>query len=229
MQKLLSGPKNGTTFDHVRSNWRPNQQIAISRGINDSGIFELNFHDERYLPFEGTGAISDWNLSLPKAANRTLDFDSISDVIIHLQYTALDGGEEFRGAVTGQDLVKNFQGYRLVSLANDFPAVWRKFKGAWQTPGTIPDVSFSLSTLVFPLNATPTDVKMLYAEILPGGALLTLTPDQKADRTQVNEMQFQAPLTLSGAMAGRSVDDVTDILIIFGYTIDLTWDSGSLA
>lgn len=27
--------------------------IAISHGMNDSGQFQLNFNDDRYLPFEG--------------------------------------------------------------------------------------------------------------------------------------------------------------------------------
>jgi hypothetical protein len=31
----------------------PNQEIAISRGIEDSGMFQLDFKDERYIPFEG--------------------------------------------------------------------------------------------------------------------------------------------------------------------------------
>ena len=30
--------------------------IAASQALNDSGMFELNFRDERYLPFEGAGA-----------------------------------------------------------------------------------------------------------------------------------------------------------------------------
>ena len=34
------------------------QSIVTSHGQNDSGLFELNFRDERYLPFEGAGAIS---------------------------------------------------------------------------------------------------------------------------------------------------------------------------
>lgn len=41
------------------------QSIATSGGQNDSGLFELNFRDERYLPFEGAGAISRWRIELP--------------------------------------------------------------------------------------------------------------------------------------------------------------------
>ncbi|MCC5633835.1 hypothetical protein LC613_41185 [Nostoc sphaeroides CHAB 2801] len=97
----LLGKQGSTQPDTsiLRSRWRPNQKIAISRGVNDSGLFELNFRDERYLPFEGTGAISTWKLSLPKETNR-IDFNNLSDVIINLSYTALDAGEgEFKKAV----------------------------------------------------------------------------------------------------------------------------------
>ena len=56
VKMLLTGlPKS----DAVYSGLRPLQQIAISKGVDDSGLFELNFRDERYLPFEGTGAVSD--------------------------------------------------------------------------------------------------------------------------------------------------------------------------
>ena len=72
----------------VRTAWRRQQKIAISKGVRDSGLFELNFHDDRYLPFEGTGAVSRWKLDMPKKKD-SIDHASISDVIIHL---ALYGG-----------------------------------------------------------------------------------------------------------------------------------------
>jgi hypothetical protein len=61
--------------------------IATSSANNDGGAFELNFRDERYLPFAGAGAISRWTLELPKAF-RAFDYGSITDVIVHLSYTA---------------------------------------------------------------------------------------------------------------------------------------------
>jgi hypothetical protein len=54
-------------------------------------MFELSFKDERYLPFEGTGAVSRWRLELPTAINQ-FDYDTISDVIVHVKYTAREGG-----------------------------------------------------------------------------------------------------------------------------------------
>lgn len=42
----------------------PVKAIATSSSQNDNGMFEMNFRDERYLPFEGSGVISDWSLEL---------------------------------------------------------------------------------------------------------------------------------------------------------------------
>lgn len=74
----------------VRIDMRANQQIALSQGVNDTGLFELNFNDPRYLPFEGTGAISSWTLSIPNDNNPGIR-ENLTDVIILLSYTALPG------------------------------------------------------------------------------------------------------------------------------------------
>lgn len=67
----------------------PVTAIATSTGQGDAGVFELNFRDERYLPFEGAGVEeSVWELTLPQHFEQW-DHDSISDVVFHIQYTAL--------------------------------------------------------------------------------------------------------------------------------------------
>ena len=78
-------------------NFGATQSISTSNAQNDSGIFELNFRDERYLPFEGTGVISSWRLELPTEV-RQFNYTTISDVIIHVKYTARDGGSELKAA-----------------------------------------------------------------------------------------------------------------------------------
>jgi hypothetical protein len=85
-----------TTGDQRFTHTNTLQSIAIatSNAQNDSGVFELNFNDDRYLPFENAGAISEWRLELtgnPKPEN-------ISDVILHMKYTSKDGGETLKGA-----------------------------------------------------------------------------------------------------------------------------------
>jgi hypothetical protein len=88
----LEGPEPDNRFDH---RFGSIQQIATSRAQNDTGMFELNFRDERLLPFEGAGAISTWRIELPEK-NNAFDFDTISDVVLTLNYAAREGGEVLR-------------------------------------------------------------------------------------------------------------------------------------
>jgi hypothetical protein len=119
---LLTGEGQQPAQDIVRQDWRQNQQIGLSQGINDNGMFELNFRDDRYLPFEGTGAISGWKLSMPRATNR-IDFNTINDVIINLSYTALSDGTIGK---TVKDKLKSLTGYGLTSFVNEYSSEWHK-------------------------------------------------------------------------------------------------------
>jgi len=108
------------------------QSIATSHGQNDSGMFELNFRDERYLPFEGAGAISTWRIKLPSDV-RQFDFNTISDVILHLKYTAREGGEILSAKAAGYvtELAKqaneNIGRVVLLSVRHQFPSEWARF------------------------------------------------------------------------------------------------------
>jgi hypothetical protein len=107
------------------------QSIVTSTGQSDSGLFETNLHDERKLPFEWSGAVSQWQLDLP-ADVRQFDFDTIADVILHLRYTAREGGDELRKRAVAnlQDCIDTGQtagSVRLFSVRHEFPADWAKF------------------------------------------------------------------------------------------------------
>lgn len=116
------------------------QSIVTSSAQNDSGMFETNLRDERYLPFENSGVISEWGLELPadpsSPDNHPLqfDYDTISDVIIHVRYTAREGGERLRNAALGHlsgiiDRAQTAGSVRLFSLRHEFPNEWARFKG----------------------------------------------------------------------------------------------------
>jgi hypothetical protein len=79
----------------LRTDFRAHQQIALSRGLDDNGLFTLNFdNDPRYLPFEYTGAISCWRLNFPNPLQQKNLLESITDIIIHVRYTARPGRSE---------------------------------------------------------------------------------------------------------------------------------------
>jgi hypothetical protein len=99
--------------------------IATSKGHADAGVFEFSFRDERYMPFEGTGAVSDWTVTLPQTL-RMFDYSTISDVILHLSYTAdYDGTlaaqieSEAEGLVHLLERMKPIK--RIVSFRRDLP------------------------------------------------------------------------------------------------------------
>jgi len=112
----------------------PTTAIAVSQGQNDSGVFELNFRDERYLPFEGAGAASKWRLELPQEF-RQFDYQTITDVILHLRYTSCEGGGTMKSAalehlasyVNNAAALSKQQGlFRMLSLKHEFPDEWHR-------------------------------------------------------------------------------------------------------
>jgi Tc toxin complex TcA C-terminal TcB-binding domain len=105
------------------------QSIVTSGGSNDSGLFETNFRDERYLPFEGAGAISSWRLDLPKDY-RPFDYATISDIILHVRYTARPGVDSTKVKTALDALFQqaDVSGLGLLfSLRHDFPSEWSAF------------------------------------------------------------------------------------------------------
>jgi hypothetical protein len=111
------------------------QSIATSSGQNDNGVFELNFRDERYLPFEGAGAIRSWQIKLNKNFPQ-FDFSTITDLIVHLNYAAREGGEllkskavaEFNKKMNDLALAENKKGlFRVYDLKREYSDKWYKF------------------------------------------------------------------------------------------------------
>lgn len=105
------------------------QSIVTSGANNDSGLFETNLRDERFLPFEGAGAISTWKLDLPQNYP-SFDHATISDVILHVRYTARQGVQPVAVNAALRELFApaNQPGLALLfSLPHDFPTEWAAF------------------------------------------------------------------------------------------------------
>ena len=114
------------------------ESIVTSVAQNDSGMFETNLHGERYLPFENSGVISEWRLELPGNPSNgdplQFDYDTIGDMILHIRYTAREGGNPLRAAALEHvsrliDSAEAAGSVRLFSLRHEFPTEWARFKG----------------------------------------------------------------------------------------------------
>lgn len=99
------------------------ESICTSSAQNDSGLFELNFGDERYLPFENAGVISKWKLRFPAHYNN-FDISTVSDIIIHINYTALYDQSLEISATTALANLLPTSGALLISPKQDFPDTW---------------------------------------------------------------------------------------------------------
>lgn len=85
----------------VIANPRLGQQVAVSGDSDDPGLHFAQMGDERYLPFEGTGAVSTWMLNFPRHASAQQQevFECLNDIVVHVRYRALDGGKPFAAQV----------------------------------------------------------------------------------------------------------------------------------
>lgn len=66
--------------------------MAVSHGMNDSGQFQLDFSDSRWLPFEGipVGDTGTLTLTFPGADDQQKDLLlSLTDIILHIRYTII--------------------------------------------------------------------------------------------------------------------------------------------
>ena len=94
---ISSVTRGGDDFVDVRA-VRPPDRVALSSPLNATGVFELQEQPEMLLPFEGSGVATAWELTMPRAANR-FNYDSIFDVLISIDYTALDSPEHRRAVI----------------------------------------------------------------------------------------------------------------------------------
>jgi Tc toxin complex TcA C-terminal TcB-binding domain len=108
------------------------ETVVTSTANADSGLFETQLRDERFLPFEGRGAVSRWQLDLP-ADYPQFDYSTISDVILSLRYTARDGdgvglGDDAISAIKAKlaDATHPLRFNILFSTRSDFPVQWAR-------------------------------------------------------------------------------------------------------
>ena len=168
--------------------------IATSSGKNDSGLFQLNFQDERYLPFEGAGAICTWKLELPSQF-QPFDYTTISDAVLHMSYTARDGGDRLRekanqnvaGAINTwlDELAEQGVGLqRVLSLGREFPDVMHKL--LFSEAGSNESVKLNIDKRNFPyfLRNRELTTKKVAIVLRPTAGKTIAAPDLSVDINQ---------------------------------------------
>lgn len=150
----------------------PTKAIATSTAQQDSGMFELDFRDERYLPFERAGAISTWQIELTTDTDlRQFDYATIADVILHMSYTARESGGLFKEKATThiKEFLQNSAELsdqpllQLLSMRHDYPSEWHRFLHP-QVVGGEQVLSFTVAQERFPFFVREHDVVIMKVE-----------------------------------------------------------------
>jgi len=193
----------------------PIQQITTSSGQNDSGLFELSFGDARYLPFEGAGVLSRWRFSLPNRF-RAFDYSTITDLVLHIRYTARDGGEllatKARQSLTDRLNALTHDGLpqpglvQILSVRTDYAHAWQQFKDSHAK------LVFQLTDQQFPYlftgQVTPQSAALVWEGDSPGIILESKVDDGARGAF---ELAYDAKSPVLAA---------TDPYLVVTYTLD---------
>lgn len=136
---------------NFRSSNAASSSVAISTAQGDSGLFEFNLRDERFLPFEGAGLVdSQWRFALPQRL-RPFDYETISDLVLTIRYTARPSSALRQEAQRDLDAKVATPGSQrlLIDLKRDFPSEWARRTEATGTQPTT-TLAFKLERRHFP-------------------------------------------------------------------------------
>ena len=171
---VRTSPSLGDGYDRISaeddrfSDYYGVQSIVTSSASGDNGLFDGGAGDERYLPFEGSGAVSQWRLELPSDVPQ-FDYDTIADVVLQLRYTAREGGLALRSAAVAAlqariAAASAVGSTRLLSVRHEFPTEWARFTTATPAgePPTAP-LAVTLREEHYPYWARLTEDRLMHA------------------------------------------------------------------
>jgi len=225
----------------------PVKAVAASSGQNDSGVFDLSFRDERYLPFEGAGVISHWSLELfsdlpannpdPAVPDfgrplRQYDYGSVTDPVLHIKFTAWEDVGLFKnGAITHLRQYFSDDGTTrsllALNLRRDFGTAWSRFLHPIN-PATGNVFELEMSAALFPMRDAGKTLKInriyLFARCTdPGKYGVALAPPLPAPSPPgTNTMTLARSNTYAGLHADQR-DVSTDGVEIVPTDPPVTW------
>lgn len=112
----------GGTIFQKREIRRYPEQIALSGGVTDYGVFQLQGQGEFLDPFEGSGVETQWEFRMEKAAN-PFNFDSIADVLLTMEYEAMNSFF-YRNTVAQRLNEEGAFAGLTISMKNNLPDQW---------------------------------------------------------------------------------------------------------
>jgi hypothetical protein len=237
-----AGYSQSESDPHFTSTSAAVMTTVTSHAQQDSGLFEPSMRDERYLPFEGAGVISSWSLTLPDGypldsgqpnGFRPFDYDTISDVVLHIRYTSRDGGQDLRNscqkALTGALNALKSQGdgtnggglARLFSLRHEFPTEWSRLINLAASGPASQEFAITKNRFPFLFSSSSITVR------ISGGGVYSVARPDAASTDFPDYLKIYAPANPPNAEASLPVTATTPIGKLQGVTFakEVTVDS----
>jgi 5-hydroxyisourate hydrolase-like protein (transthyretin family) len=165
--------------------------ITLSSPQNETGIFQLTPEGEKLNPFENTGVDTSWQLRMPKAAN-AFDYSTIADVLLTINYTALESPAYRQQVLERLDLEET--GQRAFSFSQEFADQWYDLHNPAQTDDPM-TVSYETRRVDFPPNLTDVEIE---------DVILYFVTDEGADVADIEVRLEYVPDDGQGTVGGTA-------------------------
>jgi hypothetical protein len=158
----------GDLFQKINLRRDP-ETIALSSPINATGLFELEAQapSEMLLPFEGNGVDTSWEFRMLKASN-LLDYGAIADVLLTIDYTALNSFDYRQEVIQSPSLNRPVSADRAFSFRNQFADAWYDLHNPDQT-ATPMRVTFETTREDLPPNLDSVKIEQVLLYFSPSG------------------------------------------------------------
>jgi hypothetical protein len=155
---------------------RPPEVVALTSPREATGLFELQTEGEFLNPFEGLGVDSLWEFRMEKAGN-LFDYRTIADVLITLEYTALNSFDYGRQVKTRLNSDLFVSAMRPFSFKNQFADQWYDLHHPILEEGIEPTamVRFKTTRADFPPNIDNLRIKAVSMYFVLDSGVITET------------------------------------------------------
>jgi hypothetical protein len=169
-------------------------EVALSSPFEDSGVFELDAQPEMRGVFEDEGLEGGWLFEMLRPAN-PFSFETLADVLITFEYTALRSDEYRRQVI--QSLDPDIRGDRAFSFRTAFADQWYDLNNPDET-ATPMTVTFRTEGDDFPPNLNDLEIRNVVLLLARSGG------GQFEDPVQIDALRFEG----TGGAAKTSLDGV---------------------
>ncbi|MAC96745.1 MAG: hypothetical protein CMC96_14735 [Flavobacteriales bacterium] len=203
----LSRVVTGGPLFQEQSIRRNPETMTLSSANSDSGLVPLEQENKLLRPFEGSGVEMFWEFRMERGANPNIDYSSIADILITIEYEALNSFDYKARVVSRLNESDTYEAMLPISFRQNLPDQWFDLMNPDQTTSPF-SVSFNIERDNFPINMA--DVVM--------NRILVYFPQKDDDRKLIKIASF----SYADTEEAKLIDLVNDEAVNAEYRVSAT-------